>query len=270
MRTTLPGGAEATALTAGARIVAIAAASGRTALPVLCSAVPLVLRRTGGPGGPGGPDGAAWVHLVGGAAGPLGGDRLRLEIEVGAGAVLRLRSAAAAVALPGRNGGASTLDILATVAAGGLLDVAPEPLVAAAGARHTTRVRVDLAEGAGLRWRDELVCGRYGEEPGQARTELSVRHAGRPLLAHALAIGPGAPGWDSPAVLGPARAAATVFYAGTEAAHAPAPGAATDIAVAALAGPGVLVTAVGRDALALGRLLTAVEHGEWPSLGNRE
>lgn len=252
------------AMHAGARLVAVSDGAGRTILPELRSAVPLVLRRTGSG------ETEAWVHLVGGAAGPLGGDRLRLEIEVGRGAVLHLRSVAAAVALPGRAGGVSTLDIVATVAAGGLLDVAPEPLVAAAGARHTTRVRIDLAEGAGLRWRDELVCGRYGEEPGQARTELRVRHAGRPLLAHSLAIGPSAPGWDSPAVLGCARAAGTVIYAGTEVAHAPAPGADTDIAVAALAGPGVLITAVGRDALALGRLLTAVEQGEWPSLGHRE
>lgn len=245
------------ALAAVARIVATAQRPGRTVLPELRSAVPLVLRRTGSAGDEGG-GGEAWVHLVGGAAGPLGGDRLRLEIEVGPGAVLRLRSVAAAIALPGRSGGASTLDIVASVAPGGLLDVAPEPLVAAAGARHTTRIRVELAAGAGLRWRDELVCGRHGEEPGYARTELRVRHAGRPLLAHTLTVGTGAPGWDSPAVLGPARAAGTVFYAGTEAEAAPVLGAQRDVVVALLAGPGVLVTAVATDALTLGRLLPSI------------
>lgn len=195
------------------------------------------------------------MYLVGGAAGPLGGDRLRLEIEVRPGAVLRLRSVAAAVALPGPVGGASTLDIVATVAPGGLLDVAPEPLVAAAGARHTTRVRVDLADGAGLRWREVLVCGRHGEGPGYTRTELTVRHAGRPLLAHALSVGVGAPGWASPAVLGTARAAGTLLYAGTEVEHAPPAGAGPDVSVAVLAAPGVLVTAVAADALTLARLL---------------
>lgn len=260
MRTLVgPGPANRSEMWAGARLVAVADGAGRTTLPELRSAVPLVLRRTGSRIGSarGEAGGDAWVHLVGGAAGPLGGDRLRLEITVGVGAAVHLRSVAASVALPGRAGHASTLDIVAIVAPGGLLDFAPEPWVAAAGSRHTTRVQVTLADGAGLRWRDELVCGRHGEEPGCARTELRVRHAGRPLLAHTLTVGTGAPGWDSPAVLGPARAAGTVLYAGTEVAHAPAPGADSDVAVAVLAGPGVLLTAVAADALALGRLLPA-------------
>lgn len=244
---------------ATARIVARATGTGTTSLPELRSAVPIVLRRTGGPG-PG-----ALVHLVGGAAGPLGGDRLRLEIVVGPGAVLGIRSVAATVVLPGRTGEPSAWDIDVRVEAGGLLDYAPEPMVAAAGAHHLTRTRIDLAEGAGLRWREELVCGRHGEEPGTARTELMVRHDGRPLLAHALTVGPGAPHWNTAGVLGDARAVGTVIYAGTEVAHAPPAGAGRNLVVSALEGPGVLVTAVAADALSLRRALDKIGCGEAPA-----
>ena len=44
--------------------------------------------------------GPGLVHLVGGAAGPLGGDDLRLDIEVGPDAVLCVLTVAASVALP--------------------------------------------------------------------------------------------------------------------------------------------------------------------------
>lgn len=245
-----------------ARVVAAAGPAGATVLPELRSAGPLLLRRTGERGG------AACVHLVGGAAGPLGGDAWRLEIVVGPGAVLRLRSVAASVALPGVDGAASHLDIVVDVAEGGLLDWAPEPLVAAAGARHRTVARVDLARGGGLRWRDELVCGRHGEASGAASSLLTVRHDGRPLLAHDLAVGPGAPGWDSGAVLGRARAAGTLLLAG--AACPPvttdAPGG-EDFAIMRLAGPGLLVTAVGDNGLAVGHFLQSAE-GRLPEMSD--
>lgn len=235
----------ATRLHAHARVVAEAGPAG-TVLTELRGGGPLALRRTG----------REEIHLVGAAAGPLGGDRWRIELYVGAGAALRVRSAAASVALPGPDGAASRLDITAAVAPGGLLDWAPEPLVAAAGARHTTYARVDLAAGAGLRWREELVCGRYGEEPGSARSLLTFSHAGRPLLAHDLATGPDAPGWDSPAVLGPARAAGTLVLAGT--CCPPVPTAedacSANFATMRLAGPGLVVTAVAEDALAVRRM----------------
>ena len=71
----------------------VAAGPAGTRLPVLASQAPLVLRRT--------PEA---VYLVGGAAGPIGGDQLSLRITVGAGALLRLRTAAASIALPGLDG----------------------------------------------------------------------------------------------------------------------------------------------------------------------
>jgi urease accessory protein len=234
---------------ATARLVAVAGEAGGTRMAVLRSQSPLVLRRTG----------PADVHLVGGAAGPLGGDELRLDIDVGPGAELRLRTVAASVALPGGDGSASRLELRARVAAGARLEWLPEPLIAAAGCCHVAAATVDLAAGARLVWREELVCGRYGEEPGDARLALAVDYDGGPLYRNALAVGPGAPGWHGPAVLGGARAAGSVLL--VEPAWAEHPPAATVLgptaAVLPLAGPAVLVTATAPDALTLRRHLDA-------------
>lgn len=197
---------------AAARIVAEADSRGGTRLAVLRGESPLLPYRTGAPAGR---CGGATVHLVGGAAGPLRGDDLRLDVEVGPGARLDVRSAAAMLALPGRPGlPASRLEIRATVGAGATLRWQPEPLIAAAGCHHETLTFVEVAAGGTLIWRDDLVCGRFGETPGDVRTGLTVRYAGATLYRHELAVGPGAPGWSGAAVLGAARATGSVVLAG--------------------------------------------------------
>jgi len=197
---------------------------------------PLLLRRTG----------PATVHLVGGAAGPLRGDDLRLEVTVGPGAVLTVRSVAAQLALPGRAGlPASLLTLEATVASGGTLRWLPEPLIAAAGCDHRTVTRVDVAEGGTLLWRDELVCGRHAEPPGDLRADTTIRYAGRTVYRHDLAVGPRAPGWAGSAVLGAARALGTLVALPAHALPAIPPSA--EAAMMPLAGEGVVVTATGAD-----------------------
>jgi urease accessory protein len=248
-----------TTLAGHARVSASAGtggAAGTTVLTELSSGGPLVLRRTGvrGP--------VATVHLVGGAAGPLGGDHWRLDITVGPDAVLRLRSVAATLALPGAGGAASSMEIHVEVAPGGRLDFAPEPLVAVTGARHRSVARIRIAAGGGLVWREEIVAGRSGEPSGGVATSWYVEHDGKPLLAQDLAIGPEAIGWSSAAVLGDARAIGTMLFAGTCVTQAPAPGpiepmGTTTSAVAALAGPGILITAFGPDPGAVSRFLDA-------------
>jgi urease accessory protein len=220
-----------------ARLVAEADGRGGTRLAVLRGESPLLLRRTG----------PAEVHLVGGAAGPLRGDDLRLEVAVGPGADLTVRSVAAQLALPGRHGlPPSLLTLHATVAAGATLRWLPEPLIAAAGCAHRTVTRVEVAEGGTLRWRDDLVCGRHDETPGDVRTETTVRYAGRTAYRHDLAVGPDAPGWDGPAVLGAARAVGTLIAFPAEALP-PWPLPSPEAAAMPLAGGGVLVTALGTD-----------------------
>jgi urease accessory protein len=226
---------------AAARVVAEADGAGGTRLAVLASDVPLVLRQTG----------PAQVHLVGGAAGPLGGDELALSIVVGTGAALCVRTVAATLALPGRGGTESRMRVSATVAEGGYLAWLPEPLVAVRGCRHLAESIVDIAGDARLAWREELVCGRHGEPPGDVRVRTTVRRGGRPLVQQELAIGPHAPGWDGPAVLGGARVAGTFLVVDPAWAPDGPPGARVlgpTAALLPLAGPAVLASVTGADA----------------------
>jgi urease accessory protein len=231
-----------------AKIAAEADGRGGTRLTVLRGESPLLPRRTGARSGAG-----VTVHLVGGAAGPLRGDDLRLTLVVGPGAELTVRTVAAQLALPGRPGlPQSRLTIDATVAAGGALRWLPEPLIAAAGCDHRTVTRVEVAEGGALLWRDDLVCGRHAEPSGDVRTETTIRYGGRTLYRHDLALGPHSPGWDGAAVLGDARAIGTVV---TIPAATTGPSPTDQAAVMALAGPGSLATATGRDIRAVSAAL---------------
>lgn len=127
----------------------------------------------------------------------------------------------------------------ARVAAGGSLVWAPEPLIAAAGCAHDAVTVVEIAGGGAVRWRDELILGRHGEEPGDVRVDTTVRYAGRTLHRHTLRVGPG-PG--SPAVLGghrTYRSELVVDPARQDPGPPSAPG------VLPLAGPAVLACAVG-------------------------
>jgi urease accessory protein len=226
---------------ASARIVVAADRRGCTHATVLRSESPLLLRRTG-------PQASArlTVHLVSGAAGPLPGDDLRLDVEVGPGAWLDIRSVAASLALPGPPGRPpSRLALYATVADGATLRWMPEPLIAAAGCDHTVTTDVRVAAGGALIWRDELVCGRHREDPGDARTDVAVQHAGVTVFRHELAVGPGAPGWCGPAVLGSGRALGSVIMIGTE--PPPITTAGDEAAIMPLAGPGFVVMVVGTD-----------------------
>src|SRR5690606_22270427 len=142
-------------------------------------------------------------------AGPLAGDRTRLDLEVGEDAQLAVRGVAASVLLPGVREGASHAEITASVASGGRLRWLPEPTVVSARADHHATATIHLAAGAGLVWREELALGRPEEPPGSLRTRLRVDLDGAPLLRSALAIGGSTDDvWRSPAILGEHRAVA--------------------------------------------------------------
>jgi urease accessory protein len=253
---------------ASASIVAVAGPGGVTRLPVLASQVPLVLRRT--------PDA---VYVVGGAAGPIGGDDLSLRISVEEGAFLRVRTAAASIALPGPDGLESVLRVSVSVGPGARLEYLPEPVVVTAGARHATVVSVSLDEGASLLLRDELLLGRHGEDGGTARSVLRVDYAGRPLLRQSLGVSGTDPGSLGPAVLSGHRAVGTLLHV-SPTLHLRQAGSIVPIeipvagglavttsqagcaAVLPLAGPGILVTALAHDAVTLRKRL-ALPRSAW-------
>ncbi len=239
-----PAAAPRNRVIASAEIVAEADAGGVTRLPVLRSQAPLVLRRT--------PDA---VYLVGGAAGPIGGDRLNLRIDVRDGAALRVRTVAATVALPGPDGLESVLTVTATVGPGACLEYLPEPVVVSAGARHATLIRVTLAEGASLHLRDELILGRHGEPGGASRTSLLVDYAGLPLLRQALEVSGTDEASLGPAILAGHRAVGTALRAGPGIGANLQARSSPEAAVMPLAGPGVLVTALAHDAVTLRKRL---------------
>jgi urease accessory protein len=224
-----------------ARIVAEADGRGGTRLAELYGEAPLLPRRTG-PG---------QVHLVGGAAGPLGGDELTIELHIGPGAALAVRTVAASVALPGP--GPSLARVRASVAEGGRLEWLPEPVVAARGCDHRAEARIELAGAAELVWREELVCGRHGEPCGDLALSTVVRRGGATLFRQELAVGPRAPGWSGPAGLGGARTAGTLILVGRD---WTGPSTSDCMAAMPLAGGGTVVTAVAAQAHQLRRLLS--------------
>jgi urease accessory protein len=224
-------------LTATAHVVASADGT----FPVLDSRIPLVLRRT--------PDA---VYLVGGAAWPLGGDRLCLDIEVRPHASLRLCTTAASVALPGLAGGESVFRVNATVGDGARLEYLPEPTVIADGARHRMEVSVTLAGTASLLLREELVLGRHGEKGGYGVTRLSIDRAGRPLLRQETAVDGDDEVSLGPAILAGNRMTGSLLVVGP---GAPPGSCADGVAVLSLAGDAALITAVAGDAHTLRRRL---------------
>jgi urease accessory protein len=237
---------------ATARITAAPATrDGATRLPLLSSSGPLALRRTRSeePG--------ARVTVVGAMSAPLGGDRLTLDVRVESGARLRVDSAAATLALPGRRNEPAHYDVRLSVGEEAQLHWLPEPLISAAGSLLRQTVVIELAPTARLVFRDVLALGRAGEEPGRLTSRLTCHRGGRPLLEQQLDHGPGAPGWDSAAVLGGHRAVGQLLVVDPDFADEPPEARAFEpgTAVTQLAGPAALVTSVAPNALLVRRRL---------------
>jgi urease accessory protein len=156
----------------------------------------------------------AGLYLVGGAAGPLGGDDLALDVTVASHASLAVRSAAATLAQPGPRRAPSTTAVCLAVDDHASLDWRPEPLVSVRGSDHRLDTRVTLHRYAQLWLTDEFVLGRSGEEPGRLRVCCRVDREGAPLLAHDLDLGTDAPAGDSAAIVGDARAIISTLVVG--------------------------------------------------------
>jgi urease accessory protein len=142
------------------------------------------------------------------------------------------------------------MHVRATVGAGAALHWHPEPLITASGCDHDLVTDVDVADGGSLTWRDDVVCGRHGEAPGDVRLTTTIRYADRPLLRHDLALGPAAPGSSGAAVLGGTRAIGSLVVVDPAWSAGGAPPARVlgpDAALMPLAGPAFVATAVAAD-----------------------
>lgn len=243
----------------GGEPVGVRASAELTAAPPLVAGGPprLVRRRDAAP--------VAWratpdaVYMVGTAASPVGHDDVRIDVSVEAGATLQVRSAAATVAW---RGSGSAHHITAAVADNASLVWHPEPFIATAGCCHRQRARVRLEGRGRVRWVEELLLGRSGERPGALDLRLDVDVNGQPLLRHQLVVGPGAPAWGGPAVIGPSRCVGLVLQAG--AGTTPCPPAAHSgpggsWAALELEGPGRLFLALAPDLPALRLALAAAQ-----------
>lgn len=216
---------------------------------------------------------AARIRMSASAAGPVGGDTYVLDIHVGAGSTLVIRDVGATLVLPGPHGETSRWITRLRVDEGGTCVWVPEPVIAAAGCRHHHVIDAELAAGARLLYREEIVLGRHREEPGSLAARLSVRRGGDPTVVQQLDLGPEAIGSGATSVFGAHRALGNVIVVDPDGAPGP-------VAAAPDAGSAVMrqdpacvqITAVGQDLPALrARLDTAMGLlGEpWASPGPR-
>jgi urease accessory protein len=152
------------------------------------------------------------VWMVGTAAHPIGGDRLRLRVTVGSDCHTEIRSAAATLArrAAGQETSFSSMAQAIRVGSRASLKWCPEPGIAARGAHHQTETRVRLAPDSRLVWWDEVTLGRHGEAPGTWRSRMRITVDREPVLSSDLALGPDAAGWESRSVLAGAKAVSTV------------------------------------------------------------
>ncbi len=132
---------------------------------------------------------ALLVQVVNPTAGILSGDRLESEISVEPAAALLVTTPSASRLFHMRNGGAECRQQF-SVAAGGWLEVMPEPLVPHRGSRYRQCTTVDVARGGTLFFVDQLTPGRVGH--GEAwcwerlQLDLTVHVGGELVLRERL------------------------------------------------------------------------------------
>ena len=133
---------------------------------------------------------AAWVYTSSFGGGLVDGDRTSLDVEVGpAAAAFVSTQASTKVYRSPRGTGA---EVTARVAAGGLLVLAPDPVVCFAGARYRQSQQIDLDPGAALVLLDWMTSGRHdaGErwQFDEYSSRISLRVGGRVVVYDALAL----------------------------------------------------------------------------------
>jgi urease accessory protein len=191
---------------AATRVVLGVDGDGRTVVRRMRCEVPLLVRIVGEPGP------VLNLALVGGAAGPLGGDRLTFRLELQPGAQVAVRSVAAALAQPGPRGQHSEQAIDLVVADGARLDWQPQPVVSVVGSDHRILVRLDATSTSTVTMREGAVLGRHGELPGRFELRERVTIDGVAVLDHETTFAPGT--LMGPGAQGTARTMTTEVFVG--------------------------------------------------------
>lgn len=178
------------------------------------------------------------VHLVGTAAGPLGGDDVTIVVHVGPGARLAVRSSGATIVQPGGQEPDSTLRMLLTIEDEGQLDFGCEPTVVCHRAEHEAEAVLDLTGSGQVRLMEQVLLGRSNEPGGSWIGRTKLTRDGVPELRHTLRS-------ELIAVDG-TRVISTLLRSGVEA----VPATCGNAVAMPLALGGLLVTATGTQLLA--------------------
>jgi urease accessory protein len=184
--------------------------------------------------------------LVGTAAGPLAGDDLELSLHLLPGAHASLMATGASIA-QGRGGQEpARLSMFAQIDTGARLRAEPGPLIVCEGSRVDVHLDLSLAADASVDWREVVVLGRAGDQPGGATLRWDVTVAGRPLLRQYLDLTDRSlVTW--PGMLGDARVLASALITGPDVKARTIVASPTAVAQR-LDDQSVLVTVLGREA----------------------
>lgn len=135
---------------------------------------------------------AAWVFQASLGGGFVDGDTSALAIEVGAGSAALLSTQSSTKVYASPSGCAQR--VTASVGAGALLAVLPDPVVCYAAARFEQQSRITLAADASLVWLDAMTAGRSasGERWDFARyvSSLAVVSGGAVALQERIELDP--------------------------------------------------------------------------------
>lgn len=133
---------------------------------------------------------AAWIYTSHYGGGLVDGDGVDLDVTIFSGATAFLSTQASTKIYRSPHGTSTRLT--ARVDAGGVLIVAPDPVVCFAGARYRQAQRFHVAEGGGLVVLDSIVAGRCASGERWAFSEyrslLEIRVGERLLLHDAIAL----------------------------------------------------------------------------------
>jgi urease accessory protein len=133
---------------------------------------------------------AAWIYSSTYGGGFVDGDRMALHVDVEAGASAMLSTQASTKVYRSPRG--TSAELRARIGCGGLLVLAPDPVVCFAGSRYEQRQRVELDDGAAVVLIDWLTSGRHASGERWAfseyRSELVVERCHRTVVHDVLAL----------------------------------------------------------------------------------